>query len=346
MRRLCAAIALLVMASACGGGAATTEQAPAKTPQSDSDPAFTDYAAVARHRDAQRRRRRRAGGDRRRASPRGDRQGQARQARRRPDRVAPVREGRRGGQGRRQVGDDDRPAVRRREALRRRRDQGRVVRGGARPRVARARRADARAAPTRPTTSSIYAGKPGESEGSVRYGGRGAVPGAKIVEAPEAGGYTLEAIVPWSALPGGAVHARRHPRRRALRRGGGRDRDRPGEPAAPVVDGVDPQRAGAVDDRAVSRAQGPHEGRADVRRRRRPHGRRRARAHRGVRALPHDLRELVPRGHRLLLPRPRRRAREARRARRHGPRKGGRGRAAPRQTSAAGRASTSRSSAR
>ncbi|HEX4445975.1 MAG TPA: hypothetical protein VH044_04540, partial [Polyangiaceae bacterium] len=47
----------------------------------------------------------------------------------------------------------------------------------------------------------IYAGKPGESEGSVRYGGRGAVPGAKIVEAPEAGGYTLEATIPWSAIP-------------------------------------------------------------------------------------------------------------------------------------------------
>jgi hypothetical protein len=47
----------------------------------------------------------------------------------------------------------------------------------------------------------IYAGKPGESEGSVRFGGRGAVPGAKVVEAPEAGGYTLEAVIPWSALP-------------------------------------------------------------------------------------------------------------------------------------------------
>jgi hypothetical protein len=47
----------------------------------------------------------------------------------------------------------------------------------------------------------IYAGKPGESEGSVRFGGRGPVPGAKIVEAPDAGGYTLEAVVPWSALP-------------------------------------------------------------------------------------------------------------------------------------------------
>ncbi|HEY5145809.1 MAG TPA: hypothetical protein VII82_03550 [Polyangiaceae bacterium] len=48
---------------------------------------------------------------------------------------------------------------------------------------------------------AIFAGKPGESEGSVRFGGRGAVAGAKIVEAPDAGGYTLEAAIPWSSLP-------------------------------------------------------------------------------------------------------------------------------------------------
>jgi len=48
---------------------------------------------------------------------------------------------------------------------------------------------------------SFFAGKPGESEGSVRYGRGGAVPGAKIVEAPSGAGYTLEATVPWSALP-------------------------------------------------------------------------------------------------------------------------------------------------
>ncbi len=50
---------------------------------------------------------------------------------------------------------------------------------------------------------ALYAGKPGESEGSVRLGGRGVVPGGKIVEAPDAGGYTFEAVVPWSALPEG-----------------------------------------------------------------------------------------------------------------------------------------------
>jgi hypothetical protein len=48
---------------------------------------------------------------------------------------------------------------------------------------------------------SIFAGKPGESEGSVRFGGHGVVPGAKVVEAPDAGGYTLEAAIPWGSLP-------------------------------------------------------------------------------------------------------------------------------------------------
>ncbi|MGH7272681.1 MAG: hypothetical protein ACREJ3_19805, partial [Polyangiaceae bacterium] len=48
---------------------------------------------------------------------------------------------------------------------------------------------------------SFYAGKPGESEGSVRFGQGRSVPGARIVEAPSDGGYTIEATVPWSALP-------------------------------------------------------------------------------------------------------------------------------------------------
>ncbi|MDP9151945.1 MAG: hypothetical protein M3O36_18640, partial [Myxococcota bacterium] len=52
-----------------------------------------------------------------------------------------------------------------------------------------------------PYEVSFFAGKPGESEGSVRYAQRGPVPGAKIVEAPGADGYTFEAIVPWAALP-------------------------------------------------------------------------------------------------------------------------------------------------
>jgi hypothetical protein len=47
----------------------------------------------------------------------------------------------------------------------------------------------------------FYAGKPGETSGRVRFAGRGAVPGAKIVEAPMTGGYSFEAVVPWSAFP-------------------------------------------------------------------------------------------------------------------------------------------------
>jgi hypothetical protein len=47
----------------------------------------------------------------------------------------------------------------------------------------------------------FYAGKPGETEGSVRYGRKGNVAGAKIVEAPVGNGYTFEASVPWSSIP-------------------------------------------------------------------------------------------------------------------------------------------------
>lgn len=56
-----------------------------------------------------------------------------------------------------------------------------------------------------PYEVSFYAGKPGESVGSVKYGagaqkGR-EVAGAKIVEAPAKGGYSFEASIPWSAFP-------------------------------------------------------------------------------------------------------------------------------------------------
>jgi hypothetical protein len=49
----------------------------------------------------------------------------------------------------------------------------------------------------------LFAGKPGESVGEVRYAGgrKGQVAGAKIVEAPTAKGYSFEAIVPWSTFP-------------------------------------------------------------------------------------------------------------------------------------------------
>ncbi len=56
-----------------------------------------------------------------------------------------------------------------------------------------------------PYEIAFYAGKPGESSGSVKFGsgaqkGRD-VPGAKIVEAPAKGGYTFEAVVPWATFP-------------------------------------------------------------------------------------------------------------------------------------------------
>jgi hypothetical protein len=54
---------------------------------------------------------------------------------------------------------------------------------------------------------ALFAGQPGESEGVVRFASgarRGRdVAGAKIVEAPEPGGYSFEASIPWSAFPEG-----------------------------------------------------------------------------------------------------------------------------------------------
>ncbi len=49
----------------------------------------------------------------------------------------------------------------------------------------------------------LFAGKEGDVPGVVRFisGGRGEVPGAKIVEAPSQGGYTFEAVIPWSTFP-------------------------------------------------------------------------------------------------------------------------------------------------
>lgn len=50
---------------------------------------------------------------------------------------------------------------------------------------------------------SLFAGKPGETSGQVRFSarGRGPVPGGRIVEAPVTGGYSFEAAIPWSAFP-------------------------------------------------------------------------------------------------------------------------------------------------
>jgi hypothetical protein len=46
----------------------------------------------------------------------------------------------------------------------------------------------------------LYPGDPGKSAAAVRRKGAN-VPGAKIVEAPSKGGYTIEAQIPWSAFP-------------------------------------------------------------------------------------------------------------------------------------------------
>ncbi|MGA2448781.1 MAG: hypothetical protein ABTD50_08915 [Polyangiaceae bacterium] len=56
-----------------------------------------------------------------------------------------------------------------------------------------------------PYELGLYPGTPGETEGSVRVGGRGVAQGSKIVEAPTAGGYSFEAVVPWSAMPDARV---------------------------------------------------------------------------------------------------------------------------------------------
>ncbi|XXX73170.1 hypothetical protein WMF30_36525 [Sorangium sp. So ce134] len=52
---------------------------------------------------------------------------------------------------------------------------------------------------------ALYPGQPGKTAGSVRVPGGKLVAGAKVVEAPRAGGYTLEASVPWSAFPEAAT---------------------------------------------------------------------------------------------------------------------------------------------
>lgn len=48
---------------------------------------------------------------------------------------------------------------------------------------------------------SLFPGEPGKSAGSVKHLGS-VVAGAKVIEAPESDGYTLEAKIPWAAIPG------------------------------------------------------------------------------------------------------------------------------------------------
>ncbi len=193
-------LALLVLTTSCGGGAAATEQGPSKTAAGESDPGFTDYAAsqgIATLNGG--------GGD----APEVTADGLRLEA---LDKDKPVKlDGvptewppfakagtviKGAGKAGMMIGlqyDDAKLYV------------GAVIKAGSFA-VGRDHVSLVLAVPTPGGTYAsyelgIYAGKPGESEGSVRYGGKGSVPGAKIVEAPEAGGYTLEAVIPWSALP-------------------------------------------------------------------------------------------------------------------------------------------------
>ncbi|MGK4003335.1 hypothetical protein WMF31_11970 [Sorangium sp. So ce1036] len=52
---------------------------------------------------------------------------------------------------------------------------------------------------------ALYPGQPGKSAGSARLPGGKAVAGARVIEAPRSGGYTLEASIPWSAFPEAAT---------------------------------------------------------------------------------------------------------------------------------------------
>ena len=163
----------------------------------------------------------------------------------------------------------------------------------------------------------------------MRYGTRRAASRARrSSRRPAAGGYTFEAVVPWASLPElrttrVGVHGYA-----AYVDGDGNDRDRSGRRAAPARHGVDPERAGAVDDRAAPPAQGLTKRAPDVELVADLTGD-------GVRervavweTYTHDLRHGVPRRHRLLLPRPSGAAREARGARRDRARQGRRHRPA------------------
>ncbi len=47
----------------------------------------------------------------------------------------------------------------------------------------------------------LFPGEPGRTRAAARFGTGGAIEGARVVEAPNAAGWTLEASVPWSRLP-------------------------------------------------------------------------------------------------------------------------------------------------
>ena len=157
------------------------------------------------------------------------------------------------------AGLEDLAAVRRREALRRRRRDRRVVR--------RQGRTTCRSLLAVPQPGGGYAtydvgplrGQAGRERGerAVRAAQR-RIPGAKIVEAPDAGRLQLRGDRALVGAPGSADDARRHPRRRALlRRRRTSIAHGPGRRAAPRGDAVGPERAGALDDRAASHPEEP-----------------------------------------------------------------------------------------
>ena len=341
MRR-CFVLALLTWVSACGGGAAETAQTTANATQNESDPAFTDYAASHGIQTLNG-----GGGD----APEVTADGLRLEA---LDKDKPVKldgvlnewpalaKANVVVKGSRQVGADDRASSTTRPSSTSA-PTSRTLRS--RPAATTSRSCSpcpSRAAPTPPTTSGSTPASPARPRGASATGGRGEVPARRSSRPPRRGATPSRRPSRWRVPPRAAGDPRGRPRRRALRRRRRRDRHRPWRPAAPRGHALGPQRAGALDDRAVSRPEGAHEGRAFVRRGRRPHGRRDARARRRLRPLPHHLRQLVPGRHGLLLPRPRRRAREARRSRRHRPREGRRRRPASRERGRTARASTSR----
>ncbi|HVW29497.1 MAG TPA: hypothetical protein VHC69_29235 [Polyangiaceae bacterium] len=52
-----------------------------------------------------------------------------------------------------------------------------------------------------PYSVRLYAGEIGRSAGMVKFANGGAVKGARLVEAPSDGGYTIEVSIPWTAFP-------------------------------------------------------------------------------------------------------------------------------------------------
>ena len=269
---------------------------PAKPPQRDSDPGLRRLRGDSRDRDAQRRRRRRAGSHGRRPAPGGL------STRTSPvkldgvlDRVAARFAKATVRQGRHEVADDDRPAVRRREALRRRRHQRTRRSRPGRTTCRSCSRCRSPAGSYATYDLGFYAGKPGESEGSVRYGrARRRCRARRSSRRRAAGATRFEAIVPWSALPEARVDARgRSTASRVTSTATARSRPGPATRSTRATwRGCRASRSSSMIEQLLA-PKGLTKRAPDARARRRPHGRRDARARRRLRALPHDLRQRV-----------------------------------------------------